>query len=393
MGRLRSLFGTMVVAAAAVGSSSALDATPTGDLVAPPPGTVEWAAERTEAGDRTPAPGAGTPSEVSEFFARLDGDETDRLAREHPGVVGNLDGVPVDVRLDANERALRQALSEVEARASDGELIGERRREAADRAEVYRDLLAGDRRFLVFDPRGRGLVAEVFGDVEDADSVTVLVPGNDSDLDGFDQPTAPTRSAARAGEALFTEQRARHPEVRTAVIAWSGYVSPRGLGLDAATATLAEAGAVRLERLLAGLATLGRDAGTPPTAHLVCHSYGSVVCSLAARRGDLDVGSLVAVGSPGLRAETAAELSGANQVWATRADDDWIGWVAGLSLGGLGHGTDPTEPSFGARLIPTGTASGHDGYFVPGTESLGRLAEITVAHGVGVPGRTTPDAP
>ncbi|WP_030104442.1 alpha/beta hydrolase, partial [Actinoalloteichus caeruleus] len=234
MGRLRSLFGTVVVAAAAVGSSSALDATPAGDLVAPPPGTVEWAAERTEAGDRTPAPGAGTPSEVSEFFARLDGDETDRLAREHPGVVGNLDGVPVDVRLDANERALRQALSEVEARASDGELIGERRREAADRAEVYRDLLAGDRRFLVFDPRGRGLVAEVFGDVEDADSVTVLVPGNDSDLDGFDQPMAPTRSAARAGEALFTEQRARHPEARTAVIAWSGYVSPRGLGLDAA---------------------------------------------------------------------------------------------------------------------------------------------------------------
>uniref|UniRef100_UPI00037AF851 alpha/beta hydrolase n=1 Tax=Actinoalloteichus spitiensis TaxID=252394 RepID=UPI00037AF851 len=198
-----------------------------------------------------------------------------------------------------------------------------------------------------------------------------------------------------AAGALFDEQRARSPKARTAVIAWSGYLSPRGVGVDAAAATLAEAGAVRLDRLLGGIAALAGDAGAPPTVHLVCHSYGSVVCSLTAQRGTIDVGSLVAVGSPGLRASTAGELSGADQVWAMRADDDWIGWVAGLSLGGLGHGPDPTEPSFGARVVPAGDASGHDGYFVPGTGSLGRLAEITVANGSGVPERltSTGDAP
>ncbi len=84
--------------------------------------------------------------------------------------------------------------------------------------------------------RGRGLVAEVFGELSGADRIVVVVPGSDVDLTHFDQ----LRSMA---QAVYDEAAARRPG-RVAVIAWAGYVTPVGIGMSAARSELAEAGPI-----------------------------------------------------------------------------------------------------------------------------------------------------
>ncbi len=83
---------------------------------------------------------------------------------------------------------------------------------------------------------------------------------------------------------------------------------------------------------------------------MFCHSYGSVVCGLAAAR--LKAKDLVVFGSPGMRADNAAELGTSARVWAAKDPSDWIGKVPHIRFLGLGHGTDPASEEFGARYVP-----------------------------------------
>ncbi|NED08377.1 hypothetical protein G3I55_42900, partial [Streptomyces sp. SID6648] len=57
---------------------------------------------------------------------------------------------------------------------------------------------------------------------------------------------------------------------------------------------------------------------------LFCHSYGSVVCGLAADALPGRVTDIAVAGSPGMRAESAARLDTSARVWAMRDADDWI---------------------------------------------------------------------
>jgi pimeloyl-ACP methyl ester carboxylesterase len=171
--------------------------------------------------------------------------------------------------------------------------------------------------------------------------------------------------------ALYTAERAADPGIRTAVIAWADYTAPGGLGMEAATALRAEQGAVRLSALVRALP------GDSQVA-LYCHSYGSVLCGVGARRLPARVSDIAVAGSPGMRVEKASQLHTSARVWATRDADDWIQDVPYMEVGGLGHGADPVSAAFGARVLSADGAKGHTGYFVPGTESLRNFAEIGV---------------
>ncbi|MFI5660595.1 alpha/beta hydrolase [Streptomyces sp. NPDC051684] len=332
-------------------------------LTGPPPGTASWRADES-LGRALPDPATARPSQVAAFFRGLSAVEQQELAARHPSVVGNLDGAPVFLRYEANELSLRAEQTRARTAAKDHTLTERQRTSARALADRCSQLLAQDRRILAFDPRGRGQIAEVYGDLEAARHVSVIVPGSDIDLATFDRtkdvygtPTGMARSLHRATGG------------RTAVVAWVGYTTPVGLGPDAATGRLAEAGAPRLARLVQGLTAAGA-----PKPTVFCHSYGSVVCGLAAPR--LPAANLVALGSPGLHADTAAELHTRARVWAAKDDSDWIGKVPNVELFGLGHGTDPTDASFGARRVPAERAQGHTGYFAPGTDSLRAFADI-----------------
>lgn len=304
------------------------------------PGTREWVRD-SGYGEVLPAPGAD-PAVVAQALAQLDPDAQANLAATYPAVVGNLDGVPPQLRYAANrERAI-----------------------AAGRP----DLAAPGRQLFALDPRGRGFAVEVLGDLSSAQRVAVVVPGSDVDLDHFAGPDRPLGMA----QAVKAEMDAAAAGVPTAVIAWAGYVTPVGIGVDAITGDLAEAGAERLSRFVEGL-----TAYTSAPITVLCHSYGSVVCGLAAP--DLPVSNIVAFGSPGMRADSVADLHTDATVWAVQlADGDWIRYVPKIRFLGIGHGQDPLAPAFGAPVLASDGASGHTGYLAPGTASLRNLALVSL---------------
>ncbi|MCX5533780.1 alpha/beta hydrolase family protein [Streptomyces sp. NBC_00006] len=332
-------------------------------LTGPPPGTASWRADDS-LGRGLPDPATARPAQVAAFFHGLSAAEQHTLVARHPSVVGNLDGAPIALRYEANALALRAEQARSRADAKDRTLTEQQRTSARALADRCSQLLAQGRRILAFDPRGRGQVAEVYGDLETARHVSVIVPGSDIDLGTFDRTRDVYGTPAGMARSLH-----RATAGRTAVVAWAGYTTPVGLGPDAATGRLAEAGAPRLARFAQGLTAAGA-----PKPTVFCHSYGSVVCGLAASR--LPAADLVALGSPGMHADTVAELHTRARVWAARDDSDWIGKVPNVELFGLGHGTDPTDPSFGARRVPAEQAQGHTGYFAPGTDSLRAFADI-----------------
>ncbi|MFJ8213807.1 alpha/beta hydrolase [Streptomyces sp. NPDC096033] len=236
----------------------------------------------------------------------------------------------------------------------------------SERAAKLREMAtdgAAEARFLTFDGRGRGRAIEVFGDLGTADRIAVLVPGSDTTLD--------TYRRFRDG-ALSLQRRLTREHPRSAVIAWLGYDTPGTVSTTVLTADRADRAAAELGPFLAGLPALA-PAGA--RVSLLCHSYGSVVCARTATGpGVTDVALF---GSPGTGADSAAGLPTRARVWAGRGSEDWIGGVPHVRLGGVGFGTDPVDPAFGARVFAAGTA-GHSDYLKPGTTSLDSLARIVL---------------
>ncbi|GGZ11476.1 alpha/beta hydrolase [Streptomyces poonensis] len=312
-----------------------------------------------------------TPGHVAHFFASLTESQRLRLTHRYPLAVGNMNGAPPELRYRANRVALDQQRQAEEKRTHDARLSELGQYEAGRRMHRFADLMRGDRQILAFDPQGSGRVAEVFGDLDGAERVSVVVPGVDTDVLTFQRSHRAYSAPVGMARALYGAERAADPATRTAVIAWADYTAPSGLGMEAATALRAEQGAERLNALVRGLP------GTAPVA-LYCHSYGSVVCGVAASGLPRRVADIAVAGSPGMRAERASQLHTPARVWATRDADDWIQDVPYLEVGGLGHGADPVSAAFGARVLSADGAEGHAGYFAPGTESLRNFAEIGV---------------
>jgi pimeloyl-ACP methyl ester carboxylesterase len=292
-----------------------------------PADVAAWSAQRF-AGAPLPDPRHADPAAVAGFFAAAGPVESAYLARGFPRLVAGFDGAPLALRL-----------------------------------------AAGDGVRLLSDPHGDGRIAEVVGDPLTAERIVVLVPGVDTSAANFHRGLGGVQRRAPAWQARQVYD-AAGPDV--AVVAWLGYDPPEGLGVASARTGRARDGAAALVRFLDGLAVQRPSA----TFVLVGHSYGSAVLSLAAPALPPAVTDLVALGSPGMGVPNAASLRTTARVWAGRAPDDWTRFIPGVRVFGFGHGTKPTAPGFGARVLPCGDVDGHDGYFVPGTSSLAALAGI-----------------
>jgi len=377
----RSLIAAMVSITVLAGTGAAAAGAAVSDeqiaITTPPAGTSSWLHDHS-LGRTMPNPATAPASTVAAFFASLTPAQQQRLVREYPLVVGNFDGAPVALRYQANQQAMRQELARQSAKVADPSTSSADRATASARVGTLESLLQPGHQVLAFDPRGRGLVAEVFGDLSTAQRVSVLVPGSDVDLEHFYNTADPLKDPVGMAESLRSEEASVSPGTSTAVIAWSGYVTPVGLGADAATARLADAAAPRLESLMAGLAVT-TDPQAAPT--VLCHSYGSVVCGVAGPELHSAVGvtDMVVLGSPGMDLPNAGALGTQVRLWATaRNPGDWISDVPFLEVGGLGHGADPTSSDFGSRVIASTGSYGHTGYFTPGTASLRNFADIAL---------------
>jgi hypothetical protein len=228
--------------------------------------------------------------------------------------------------------------------------------------------------FIDFNPRGQGLAAEVIGNLAQARRVVILVPGSDTSLATFD--SRGTASPGGAAAALAKQARELDPGAHLAIIAWLGYATPATLSPGVLTSGDADQGAAALRTFVHDLVRGGHQVA------LICHSYGSVVCGLAAP--DLPVTDIAVIGSPGMDASSAVALHTTARVWVGRGTSDWIRYAPHVQFLGLGFGPDPMTPAFGARIFDAGSG-GHSGYFRPGSVSLRNLAYIAL----GDPGRVT----
>jgi Alpha/beta hydrolase len=254
--------------------------------------------------------------------------------------------------------------------AADGQAIAGAERAAArggDRQLAGALARLRTRQVLFFNPNGQGVAAMVIGNLATATRVAILVPGSDTTLATFFSrgPGSPGGGA----EALAAEAHRLDPGERLAIIAWLGYPTPAMLSPAVMTSGDAGQGAQALRPLVTALARHGDQVA------LLCHSYGSVVCGLAAPH--LPVTDIAVFGSPGMDASSVAALDTKARVWAGRESGDSIKYVPHIQLLGLGFGADPMSPGFGARIFATGD-SGHSGYLDPGSVSLRNLTSIAL---------------
>jgi len=226
---------------------------------------------------------------------------------------------------------------------------------------------------LFFSSRGQGLAAMVLGNLATATRVAILVPGSDTTLTTFFSRAS--SSPGGGAFALWAQAHRLDPGARLAIIAWLGYPAPAMLSTSVLTSGDAGQGAQALRPLVIALARHGDQVA------LLCHSYGSVVCGLAAPH--LPVTDIAAFGSPGMDASSVISLDTSARVWAGRESSDPIKWVPHIRLFGLGFGADPMSPGFGARIFATGDG-GHSGYLDPGSVSLRNLTYIALGDAAAV---------
>jgi pimeloyl-ACP methyl ester carboxylesterase len=241
----------------------------------------------------------------------------------------------------------------------------------------YATWAAQGRHFLEFDPSGDGQAVEVLGDLGRATRVAILVPGVDTTLADFDRGLGgvPRRAPGVQARALYQQLAKRSTDV--AVIAWLGYDPPEGIGLAAATEGRARKGAEALEAFVRDLRRQRPDAAVT----LIGHSYGSMVVGLAAKHLP-EVSDVVALGSPGIGVDKAADLGGAH-VWTALAPHDWMRRIPQVRLFGLGLGKRPSSKGFGATALPTNGVAGHDYYLVEGSSTLRAVTDIVLSGGAG----------
>jgi Alpha/beta hydrolase len=220
---------------------------------------------------------------------------------------------------------------------------------------------------LFFSSSGQGLAAMVIGNLATATRVAILVPGSDTTLATFF--SRESSSPGGGAFALAAEAQRLDPGSRLAIIAWLGYPAPAMISPAVMTSGDAGQGAQALRPLVIALARHGDQVA------LLCHSYGSVVCGLAAPH--LPVTDIAVFASPGMDASSAAGLQTHARIWAGRESGDPIRFVPHVHLFGLGFGADPMSPSFGARIFATGSG-GHSDYLSPGSVSLRNLTYIAL---------------
>jgi pimeloyl-ACP methyl ester carboxylesterase len=235
-------------------------------------------------------------------------------------------------------------------------------------------------------------VVEVFGDLDRAETVVVIVPGMSNDLANY----ATFRRRAQSMLANLRREAAGRP---VAVVAWLGYDTPDGSPaglLEAAGSTTARRAAARLINDVHAL----QNSHPHARVTVVGHSYGSVVLGEAMRRG-LVVPTAVVVGSPGMDVDDRAGLGApGTNLWAgrvrARVGPAWSAPLLAVSpLLGLfalargsapadpvswapAHGEDPASRGFGARRFSVAGARSHGSYFDDGTLSARNVARIAL---------------
>lgn len=247
------------------------------------------------------------------------------------------------------------------------------------RIAMLESLGGSERDFLFVDLSGDGRAAEVFGDLDRAAHVALVVPGVSSELTGFGG-SGPSPAEALRGE---------DPEVAT--IQWLGYDPPDDLLRAASNGALsaytsAALGARALQQFVASLRGRGASDIT-----VVGHSLGAYLVSIAATAdGGLAADRVVLAGSPGSLGSHASDyrLNGARgSSSSVFTIEQGVDVVSTSLFGRSALGADVYSERFGASRLADGQpGSGnllrnHGAYFSDATSLRSQRWVIAGARG------------
>ncbi|BBX73272.1 hypothetical protein H7H78_05040 [Mycobacterium shinjukuense] len=371
-------------------------------------------------------PPAGTSAEdVHRWWTSLTPEERQRLVAERPEQIGNLNGVPVSARSDANLAVMTQDLNRVRGIASRygvpmDDVVGDPTRYGLSTSDITRyrnadqtkqglDQDAGDPLrphpvyLFAYDPMafgGKGRAAIAIGNPDTAKSTAVIVPGTSSSVKG-----GWLHDNHNDALNLFGQANAADPKNPTAVIAWMGYDAPNDFtDPRISTPMLARIGAHALAQDVNGLWETHLGGGQHVT--VLGHSYGSTTVADAFALGGMHANDAVLLGCPGTdlaRSAASFHLDG-GRVYVGAASTDpisMLGQSDGLSryvnrdnIGGqllgltAGLGTDPAGDGFGSvrfrAEVPNSDGINphdHSHYYHPRSEALHSMADIASGHG------------
>ena len=202
----------------------------------------------------TPAAlGAMSPQQIHEWWASLGADGQAEFARLHPFAAGNLDGLPIAGRIEANRVAAAAQLALLDANGPSG----------SEEARYLRKVLAGQISLVAYDPV-KGNLIELIG-AYDGSTTTVLtyVPGTFAKAEDF---------YAGSGQKMAAYLQQSDPTGSTAAFVYKNSEFPQDSTFaQSADKDFGEQAGRKLAAFEAGL-----EAQNPPGARTVAvsHSWG-----------------------------------------------------------------------------------------------------------------------
>ena len=359
------------------------------------------------------SPGSGvTPQEAAQWWASLTLAERLAVMAAYPHRLGGADGLPAEVRDEANRLLLARDIATLSVKEHNGTITDEEQaildnaRKTQQQIEAYErhvDPISGETppvQLYIYDPGafgGDGRIAISMGDMDQAEHVAFAVPGLGTEV--------PAISPGARVPNIYNESRWASGD-SVAVVEWIGYDAPSGSITGGDTVgvinqDLARSGA----QLLAADVAAFNDSRLGDDAHVtvIGNSYGSTTSLIAADEFGLQADDLVVTGSPGAgHADDAGDLTtGRDHTWVGSNSRDAVtalgrtGWTdpsevlgeavdARLPLDIELMGNDPAEDTFGAnRFQAEHTERGdswnfddHSHYYDQDSESLYNIAAV-----------------
>lgn len=320
---------------------------------------------RKEAADylRDTIPEKSSPADRNSWWKGLTEEQRAELLAVYPDVIGNLDGVPVDVRDNANRDNLQMLIGKLSAQddeKSQTQLAGMR---SIDHQLWYPQKPGDPPMYLLgIGDQGGGRAIVAFGNPDTSRNVSAYVPGLGTALDA----EFARNDVQRARD---TAKGAQNFDPSSAAIVWLGYDAPQ-LPADTVAGNFAvmseehaRKGAPAYNQFMAGISATNENPDPHVTA--VGHSYGSLTVGQAAQLngGIPGADDIILVGSPGTGAQHADQLNvGKDHVYVGASDHDPVSMLPNKTeSGGMLRGAGAGLLTAG---IPGALVGGAAGYFI-----------------------------
>jgi pimeloyl-ACP methyl ester carboxylesterase len=230
----------------------------------------------------------------------------------------------------------------------------------ADRMRLLQTLINSGAQILLYRPQLQHH-ALLFGDLETAEHVAVVVPGVGDGSNLCDDWIPGAKNVYDAAES-------------TAVVLWKGYDNPADILAAAAGSIECNEDLVTAANDLTAFVE-SLDLEPEQSLTVIAHSFGSIVTGAALADAGLEVTDVVVAGSPGMTVDELRDLHlEQSHFFSEQAPGDAIAEMGVF-------GAPPTSPTFGGTRMSTNAPDhppvmSHSHYFEPDSAALENMVDV-----------------